>query len=217
MVPAHPLSHRRRQEHLVNMSVAISPAVRLGAVAPHLTSAAAVIAGGSVVAVLGQVAVPLPFTPVPLSLGTLGVLLVGAALGPGRAAVSMAVLVVAGLVGLPAFAGGTSGWAFASFGYVLGYVPAASLVMAFRGRSAGTGVTRTLLGATAASVAVYVAGVPWLMGFTGSTFAESLELGVLPFLIGDAVKVVAVAGSVPAVAAVARRLRAPKPTTSHDD
>lgn len=159
--------------------------------------AALVVAGTATVAVVGQVAIPLPFTPVPLTLGTLAVLLVGAALGPVRGAASMLLLLAAGLLGAPVFAGGASGWALASFGYVLGYVPAAALLGALARRRADRSVRGTAVAAVLATGVVYLFGVPWLMAFTGATLQEGLVMGVVPFVVGDVIKAVAAAVLLP--------------------
>jgi biotin transport system substrate-specific component len=154
---------------------------------------ALVVGGAAFVALVGQVAVPLPFTPVPLTLGTFAVLLVGATLGPWRGGAALGLYAVAGLAGAPVFAGGASGWALASFGYVLGYLPAAALVGHLARRGADRSPWRTALAALGATTLVYAAGVPWLMGFAGLGLPEALALGVAPFLVGDAVKAVAAA------------------------
>ncbi|MFH5822945.1 biotin transporter BioY [Georgenia sp. AZ-5] len=151
-------------------------------------AAAAVVGGAAVIALVGQAVVQLPFTPVPLTLGTLGVLVVGAALGPVRGALSVALLVLAGLAGLPVFADGTSGWAFGSFGYVLGYLPAAVLMGRLARRGGDRSPWRTVGGAVLATSTVYALGVPWLMAFLGVGLTDALALGVAPFLVGDAVK-----------------------------
>src|SRR5699024_5173090 len=72
--------------------------------------------GAVVLAVCAQVAVPLPFTPVPVSLATFAVILLGASMGPALGAGSVLVYLIAGLAGAPIFAEQASGWAFASFG-----------------------------------------------------------------------------------------------------
>ncbi|MFC7406704.1 biotin transporter BioY [Georgenia alba] len=152
-----------------------------------------VVAGAGLVAGIGQLAIPLPFTPVPLTLGTFAVLFVGAALGPARAAAAMVLFLLAGVLGAPVFADGESGWALASFGYAVGYLPAAVLLGYLARRGADRSVFRTALAAVAATAVIYVPGVLWLMGYTGAWFGEALALGVVPFLIGDAVKAVAAA------------------------
>lgn len=165
--------------------------------ASRAKDAALVLGGTGVVAVLSQVAIPLGFTPVPLSLGTLGALLVGAALGPARAVLSLLLYVGAGIAGVGWFAGGASGWMFASFGYLLGFVLAAALM----GRLARRGADRNVFGSIGLGLlggaVIYAAGVPWLMAFLDVSFTEALALGVTPFLIGDVIKAVIVAVVLP--------------------
>ncbi|GAB2453747.1 biotin transporter BioY [Xylanimonas ulmi] len=172
--------------------------------AGRVRTVAAVVLGAVVVAALGQVAVPLPFTPVPLSLGTLAVLGVGAALGPRLALASVGLMVLAGMSGLPVFAGATSGWAFASFGYVLGYLPAAALMGRLARSGGDRSVWRTFAGAAGASVLVYLVGAPWLAVYAHLGLAETLAAGVTPFLVGDAIKSAIVAGILPSLWAAQR-------------
>ncbi len=81
-----------------------------------------VIAAAVLTGIAAQVLIRLPFTPVPISLQTLTVLLAGAALGPIRGGLSMVLYLVVGLVGVPWFSEQRSGWEFASFGYIIGFV-----------------------------------------------------------------------------------------------
>lgn len=172
-----------------------------------LADAVLVVAGTLVVAGLSQVLVPLPFTPVPLSLGTFGVLLVGAGLGPLRATASLAIYVLAGIAGVGWFAGGASGWQFASFGYLLGMVLAAALVGALARRGADRSVWRTTLAGLLAGAVVYALGVPWLMLFLDVDLPTALALGVVPFLVGDAIKALLAAILLPSSWALVNRLR----------
>ncbi|MDZ7677377.1 MAG: biotin transporter BioY [Acidimicrobiales bacterium] len=143
--------------------------------------------------VAGQVAVPLWFTPVPLSLATFAVLLSGATLGPVRAALSTTLYLALGVMGAPIFASQTSGWSFASFGYIVGYVLAAIAVGALARRHADRSVLTTFAAACLGSLLIYAAGLPWLMAFLDVDLATGLELGVYPFLAGDAIKALAAA------------------------
>jgi biotin transport system substrate-specific component len=159
----------------------------------------ALVTGGAVLTgVLGQVAVPLPFTPVPLSLGTFAVLLVGATLGPVRGAASMGLFALAGIVGVPWFAEATSGWHMASFGYILGYVLAAALVGALARRGADRRPLAAWTATAIGALAVYAGGVPWLMAFLGIGLGEALAIGVVPFLVGDVIKAALAAALLPA-------------------
>lgn len=154
---------------------------------------AVVATGTALVAALSQVVVPLPFTPVPLSLSTLGVLLVGLTLGPGRAFASTALYLALGTLGLPIFAEQGSGWGFASYGYVVGYVLAAVVAGAAARRRADRTAVGTVAVAVVATATVYLTGVPWLMVSLQIGLVEALLLGVVPFLVGDAIKAAAAA------------------------
>lgn len=193
---------------MTNAYAASRPLVLADLIPGRLVRDLALVAGSAALAgVAAQVAVPLPGTPVPVSLQTFAVLLAGATLGFGRALAGLALYAVAGLAGVPWFAGATSGWHFASFGYVIGFALAAALV----GRLASYGGDRTPLRTVGTMIAgnavIYALGVPWLMAFTGTGFGQALELGVLPFLIGDAVKIALAAGLLPGAWAAVRRFR----------
>lgn len=159
---------------------------------------ALVVGGAAFMAVFAQLALPLPFTPVPLTLGSFAVLLIGAALGPTRAGLSLGLYAAAGIAGAPVFAGHGHGYAFASFGYILAYVPASVLVGNLARRGHDRSPLRLFGGVALASLVIYAFGVPWLMAWTGINLHTALIEGVLPFLPGDAIKAVAVSGLLPA-------------------
>ncbi|MDR3202850.1 MAG: biotin transporter BioY [Bifidobacteriaceae bacterium] len=175
-----------------------NPARRAGVLADivpgtRVRDAALILAGAGLVAGLGQVSIPLGFTPVPLSLGTFAVLSVGAALGPWRAAASLALFTVAGVLGAPVFVEAKSGWGGPSFGYVLGYLAAAVLVGWLARRGGDRSVPRTWVTMAAGTLVIYAVGVPWLGLELGVSAGRALALGVVPFLIGDAIKALAAA------------------------
>ncbi|MDP3952296.1 biotin transporter BioY [Microbacterium sp.] len=153
--------------------------------------------GTAFITVAGYITIPLPFTPVPISLATFAVLLTGAALGPLRGSASAGLYLVLGLVGVPLFAHGASGWAFSSFGYIVGYVVAALFVGALARRRSDRSVWSTLGLAAVGSLTIYAFGVPWLAAFLGIDLVTAFTLGVLPFLVGDAVKIVAMSALLP--------------------
>ena len=103
-----------------------------------------VVGGAAFVGVLAQVSIPLHFTPVPITGQTLGVLLVGTALGWRRAAASMALYAIAGVAGVPWFAGHASGYVGASFGYIVGFFFAATVCGYLAGRGADRSVVRAV-------------------------------------------------------------------------
>lgn len=156
-----------------------------------------VLGGAAFVGVFAQIAVPLPFTPVPLTGQTFAVLLVGASLGSIRGIVSMLLYGLAGVLGVPWFAGGASGFTMPSFGYIVGFVAAAGLV----GWLAERGWTRTAIDTALAmvlgNVVIYAVGVTWLKFSLGATWASAITMGMTPFLIGDGIKILLAAGLFP--------------------
>ncbi len=158
-----------------------------------------IVAGSLVVAALAQVKIPLPFSPVPITGQTFGVLLVGAALGSKRGAAALGLYFAQGAVGLPFFAGGASGWTIisgATGGYLIGFILAAYVtgLLAERGleRSARTSFIPFLVG----TLIIYACGAAWLTVLLGS-FSKAIALGVAPFIIGDVIKLIAAALSLP--------------------
>lgn len=139
-----------------------------------------------------QVAVPLPFTPVPITLQTLFVVLGGVVLGPRLGALAAGVYVLVGAAGAPVFSNGAGGlpWLFGPTG---GYLLAAPLAALVAGAVAGRqgGAPRTLTGLALGVLTMYAGGVVQLQALTGESLAAVLALGAYPFLAGDALKVVA--------------------------
>lgn len=158
-----------------------------------------VLSGSALIALLAQVRIPLPFSPVPITGQTFAVLLVGAALGGRRAAVSTLLYLGEGALGLPVFAGGGFGLATLvgpTGGYLIGFVPAAFLV----GLLAERGFDRRPISALplflAGQIIIYTFGVLWLATFLG--LPTALTTGLVPFLAVDAFKALLAAGCLPA-------------------
>ncbi len=158
-----------------------------------------VFTGSVLVALLAQVRIPLPFTPVPITGQTFGVLLIGASLGSKRGAASLLLYLAEGLAGLPAFAGGASGFsalAGPTGGYLIGFVAAAYLV----GLLAERGLDRRFLSALpiflAGEAVIYLFGVSWLSILIG--VQKAFVDGLFPFLVGDGLKLIAAALTLPA-------------------
>lgn len=156
-----------------------------------------VLGGATFVGIAAQIAIPLPFTPVPLTLQTFAVLLVGAALGSLRGALSMVVYLLVGMVGFPWFAEGASGFSSATFGYILGFIVAAFIVGRLAERGASTTAGRSAALMVIGNLAIYAVGVTWLKFAIDASWATALSLGVIPFLIGDALKIALAAGLLP--------------------
>ncbi|MGH2861144.1 MAG: biotin transporter BioY [Solirubrobacteraceae bacterium] len=164
-----------------------------------------VVAGAGLVGLLAQISIHLSFTPVPLTGQTLGVLLVGTALGWRRGLAALTLYTAAGLVGVPWFAGGQSGYVGANFGYVLGFMASAAVC----GYLAELRADRKLLSAVPAMVVgefvMYVIGVVWLAVDLHVGLGKAISLGFLPFWIGDAIKCALAAGLLPSAWRLAGR------------
>ena len=139
--------------------------------------------------------IAIPIGPVPLVLQNMFVLLAGIILGPFWGLACVAVYLLIGLAGLPVFAGGMSGIGKLfgpTGGYLLGYLPCV-FVTAWISKGLGKKLHSDIIAMVAGSLIVYAAGVPWLKAVTGMTFEKAIVLGMYPFLIGDALKIIAAA------------------------
>jgi biotin transport system substrate-specific component len=158
-----------------------------------------VVVGSLIVAAMAQVKIPLPFTPVPITGQTFAVLLVGAVLGARKGAASLSLYVATGALGLPIYAGGAGGFSTIlgpTGGYLIGFIFAAYFV----GRLAETGRDRRLPSALlvflSGEVIIYLFGLPWLSLYVG--VQRIFVAGLIPFLPGDLLKLVAAALALPA-------------------
>jgi len=170
--------------------------------------AAALVIGFSLLTALAaQVAIPLPWTPVPITGQTFAVLLTGALLGSRLGALAMIAYLIEGASGLPFFAAGGSGVARLLFsptsGYLLSYPVAAFAV----GLLAERGWDRRFLTAAAAmglgSIIILLSGWAWLARFVSPVAA--FQAGVTPFLIGDIIKIALASAVLPSGWAILRK------------
>lgn len=158
------------------------------------------------IALAAQAAVPLPFTPVPVTGQTFAVLLVGALLGSRRGALAVGAYLAEGGAGLPVFAGGAGGAAHLlgpTAGYLFAFLPAAWIVGLFceRGWDRRTAATA---GAMSVGTAVILAGgASRLAVVVGAE--RAVALGVTPFLAGAALQIALAAALLPAAWRVAGR------------
>jgi biotin transport system substrate-specific component len=157
-----------------------------------------VVGAAGFVGLLAQISIHLSFTPVPVTGQTLGVLLAGTALGWRRGAAALALYAIAGVAGVPWFAGHGSGYAGASFGYIIGFVFAAALCGYLAERRADRFLIRSVPAMIAAELVIYVFGLAWLASDLHLGIAATLRLGLVPFIAGDAIKAAIAAGLLPA-------------------
>jgi biotin transport system substrate-specific component len=183
---------------IADFLVPIRVGERISTRARHI---ALIAAGALFIYLSARVVIPIAGNPVPITGQTFGVLLVGGALGFRRGLASVLLYVLLGVIGLPFFAEGRSGLAIvfgASGGYLVGFIFAGALV----GRLAELGWDRHIAGAVGAMVVgnalIYLIGVPWLAIATHSDPAAAIKLGLVPFLVGDVLKLVLAAVVFPA-------------------
>lgn len=179
--------------------------------------AALVLTGAAVVALLAQVSIPL--WPVPITGQTLGVIVVGAALGSRRGAAALTTYLLVGLAGLPVFADFTGSFAAVakpSFGFVIGFIVAAFVAGWFAERAWDRRPALAFLGFAAASVVPFLFGIPYMalilnvvLGLDYS-FAGILDAGLFPFIVGGLVKAALAALLIPGAWALVRKVDAAK-------
>jgi biotin transport system substrate-specific component len=151
--------------------------------------AVAIGLGALCVALAAQMAVPVPLSPVPMTLQPLAVLVVGGLLGATSGLAALVTYLVLGIAGLPVFAGGSAGSVHLigpTGGYLLAFPLAAGLVGALVGRRFG--VLRVLAACALGMVVIHVGGVAQL-ALLGGDPALAFRVGFVPFLTGDLLKV----------------------------
>lgn len=171
-------------------------------------TAALVALGVLFTALLAQVAVPVPGSPVPITGQTLAVVLTAAALGPLRGVAVQVAYMACALVGLPFYSeasGGVDAVFGATGGYVVGFIPAAFLI----GLAARHGADRNPLKAlplfVAGQAVIFAVGVPWLAVAAGISAGQALDAGFYPFILGGIVKAAVAAAVLGAAWRFARR------------
>ena len=161
-----------------------------------VTKAALVVFGSLLLAVSAQFKIPL--YPVPATGQTLVVLLIGMTYGPRLGGITIAAYLFEGALGLPVFAGGAAGAAVLmgpTAGYLFGFLLAAIAIGYLAERGMGRTVVSTIAAMVIGNCVIYLCGALWLANFIG--FGQAIVAGVLPFLYGDALKLVVAAGLMP--------------------
>lgn len=152
-------------------------------------------AGAALVSISAQVAIPLQ--PVPLTMQTLVVLLVGSSLGALRGTLSMVLYLALGLVGLPVFSDAHSGIAVLlgpTGGYIIGFIFAAGFTGWLAQRSWDRKILRSVLGFLGGTVVTFAFGLPWLAHVLGLNLEQTLQGGLYPFILGGIFKSILAAG-----------------------
>ena len=157
-----------------------------------------VLVGSLFIAVCAHIALPLYFTPVPLTLQPFAVLLLGLLLSPRLASATLVTYLAEGAAGLPvfapglAFSGGMAHLLGPTGGYLLAY-PVAVALISFLWRRTSRSFATAALSATAGNLVILACGALWLAVVTHASAQSVLTLAVIPFLPGDALKIVGAA------------------------
>lgn len=158
---------------------------------------AIVIGASAVIAVCARLVLPLPFTPVPLTLANFGVLLVGLSLGSRRGFAAAALYLTWGAMGLPVFSPSGLGGLAQLFGPTGGYLLAYPVVAFIAGWTAERGTAsfaRNLAAGFLAELVLFASGIAWLQVMTGS-WQRAVAFGLAPFLFAEIIKVMLAAAA----------------------
>lgn len=178
-----------------------------------LKDALLVISFSVLLALCAQVSFHIPTTPIPITLQTLGVLLTGAALGSKRGSLAMLAYLAEGAAGFPVFAGGTGGF-LQLVGFTAGYLwsyPIAAFAVGFLcergwGRSFQSSALAMLVG----SLVIYAIGFPWFAVVLHLSLYTGFMGGVVPFILGDLIKLVIAATLLPTTWAIVQKVKPEK-------
>ncbi len=178
----------------------VRPRSRVAALAADVVLVAM---GVTLIALSAQVVFHLPWTPVPITGQTFGVLLVGGAYGANRGFATLAAYLLVGGLGVGVFAAHSSGWdvlrlSSATGGYLVGMLVAATLVGWLADRGWDRNAARSFPAMVLGNVVIYAFGATWLAHALDLSASQAWHLGVQPFLWGDAVKILLAAGLLPA-------------------
>jgi biotin transport system substrate-specific component len=160
---------------------------------------ALIVVGASLsIALCAKISIPLPFTPVPLSLVNFAVLLVGLVLGSKRGFAACAQYLAQGAAGLPVFAPSPLGGGIAQLlgptgGYLLAY-PVVAFVAGYIAEHGAGGFRRYSAGAIAGEVVLFASGITWLMALTHAPLSQAAAFGLYPFVFAEVMKVMLAAG-----------------------
>ena len=149
------------------------------------------LSGSILLALLARLSILVPFSPVPITGQTFGILFLGAILGSRLGVLSVIAYISEGLIGLPVFAGGTAGFLYLlgpTGGYLIGFIPAVYLVGYLAEKGWTNKFTTTFITMIICTVIIFIFGISWLAVTAG--FKTALSIGLYPYLPGAAVKII---------------------------
>jgi biotin transport system substrate-specific component len=171
----------------------------------------ALVLGATVfMALMAQIAIPVPGSPVPITGQTLGVLLIGTAYGASLGLATIAIYVALGLIGAPILAQGAHGFARLSGptgGYLIGMLMAAYVVGFLAERRWDVRLQTSFGQMILGEILVFAPGLIWLKIYTGATWTWTVAAGFTPFIVGEIIKIGLAGFALPSVWAIVRKVR----------
>lgn len=167
-----------------------------------LTHALFIVGGTAFIAVMAQVSLPVPGSPVPVTGQTLAVLLVGTTYGARLGVATFSTYLLAGIAGAPIFAGGTYGIdrvLGATGGYLFGMLLASAVLGFLAERRADQKFSTSFPALLLGNLIIFSFGLTWLHFSLDLTWAKTFSMGLTPFILGEALKIAIVATSLPLI------------------
>lgn len=149
------------------------------------------LSGSLLLALLARLSIPVPFSPVPITGQTFGILFLGAVLGSRIGTLSVVLYLAEGIIGLPVFAGGSMGFLYLfgpTGGYLIGFIPAVYVVGYLSEEGWTNKFTTTFMTMIIGTAIIFVFGISWLAVTAG--IETALTIGLYPYLPGAAVKII---------------------------
>jgi len=165
-----------------------------------LTKVALVVGGIAFLALMAQISVPVPGSPVPVTGQTLGVLLLGSAYGATLGFTTFASYLIIGFIGAPIFASGTHGVAHitgATGGYLVGMLLASLLTGYLAGRKWDQKIATVIPTMLLGEVVIYTAGLFWLHHSIHASWSTTFKFGFTPFILGEVIKIAIASTAMP--------------------
>ncbi|MEE8341293.1 MAG: biotin transporter BioY [Candidatus Neomarinimicrobiota bacterium] len=155
------------------------------------TNLAIVLSGSIILALLARLSIPVPFSPIPITGQTFGILFLGALLGSRLGMLSVIMYIMEGIIGIPVFAGGTAGFMYLlgpTGGYLIGFIPAVYLVGYFAEKGWTNKIAITFIPMIIGTLVIFIFGISWLSVTAG--FETALRIGLYPYLTGATTKII---------------------------
>ena len=161
-----------------------------------------ILTGTVFLAVMAQIAFPIPGSPVPFTGQTLGVLLLGTAYGAGLGFSTIAFYLLMGMAGAPIFSSGTSGIeriVGPTGGYLVGMLISSVVLGALAGRKWDQRIKTVIPTMIIGNLVIFAIGLLWLNLYTGQSWLWTFEKGFTPFVFGEIIKIAIASTALPAV------------------